>query len=38
MEKKKVRYVLSIGDKTEEGELEAITGTIKELEESEGKR
>ena len=38
MEKKKIRYVLSIGDKTEEGEMEAITGTIEELEKSEGKK
>ena len=38
MKKKKIRYVLSIGDKTEKGEQEAITGTIEELEESEVKK
>lgn len=38
MEKKKIRYVLSIGDKTEEGEMEAITGYTKDLKESEGKK
>lgn len=38
MGNKKIRYILSIGDKTEEGEMEATTGTIKELDESEGKR
>ena len=35
MERKKVKYVLVIGNKVEEGEKEAITGTIEELEEEE---
>lgn len=38
MKKRKIKYVLCIGDKTEEGEKEAITGTIEELEKSEGKK
>lgn len=36
MGNKKIRYILSIGDKTEEGEMAAIEGTIEELEKSEG--
>ena len=35
MEKKKVKYVLVIGNKVEEGEKEAIMGYIDELEEEE---
>lgn len=38
MKKEKVKYVLIIGNKVEEGELEAITGPIEELEESEGEK
>lgn len=35
-EKKKVHYVLKIGNKVDEGDKEAITGKIADLEKEEG--
>lgn len=38
MEKEKIRYVLIVGNKVVQGEMESVTETIEELEKREGKK